>query len=434
MEPRTHESPMDFEWQNAPPGDPTSPFQILSENARRKELHGKKRTHNVFESPVKPQHPTSAFQNFSFSTPSAARPLPNAFQGNLAFTTPRKFDTEAFSSGAETPSSPYHAEAEETPEAPTKGGTIRGSRAMTPFSGAALAEKPVTPLSKGSGRWWNASPGRGEVRRGKFADTVGRVRKRPRVGGDRENRYNSRHDDYDSGNSSEDAAIPRYNRRDFAPNKRPRDGSSHPIGSFFSWMEAHPGLPHVLISYFQLLWNIMIVIYILHLAYGFVSTIRADVTKKSNEATADILVEIAACAQQFVDNKCDRGNRVPAMESVCNVWEKCMSRDPKEVGYAKVSAHTFAEIFNSLIEPISYKSMFFMVIMTFGFVAISNFGIIQMRNKTAPPPQYMHSVPPPTQQYPSEHHYPPYSARIRAPGPSMGALASEMSNRQITFH
>jgi Di-sulfide bridge nucleocytoplasmic transport domain len=314
-------------------------------------------THNVFDSPAKPQPPASAFQNFSFSTPSAARPLPNAFQGNPSFTTPRKFDTEAFSSGAETPSSPYNAEAEGTPEAPTKGGTIRGITAMTPFTGAAPVEKSPQLLSKSSGRWWNVSPGRGEVRRGKFADTVGRVRKRPRVGGDRENRYNSRHDGYDSGNSSDDTIPLRYGRRGYSPDKKPSSASSHAIGSFFSWMEAHPGLPHVLISYFQLLWNIMIVFYILHLAYGFVSTIRADVTKKSNEAMADILVEIAACAQQFVDNKCDRGNRVPAMENVCNTWEKCMNRDPKEVGYAKVSAHTFAEIFNSLIEPISYKSM-----------------------------------------------------------------------------
>ena len=307
---------------------------------------------------MKPQSPTSAFQNFSFSTPSAARPLPNAFQGNPSFTTPRKFDTDVFSSGAENPSSPYNAESEETPEAPAKGGTIKGITAMTQFTGAAPDGKSTLGLSKKSGKWWNASPGRGEVRRGKFTDTIGRVRKRPRVGCDRENRFNSRHDGHDGGDSSdENINQPRFGRRDYATDKTSSGASHNPIGSFFSWMEAHPGLPHVLISYFQLFWNILIVFYILHLAYGFVSAIRADVSKKSNEATADILVEIAACAQQFIDNKCDRGERVPAMENVCNSWEKCMNRDPQEVGYAKVSAHTFAEIFNSLIEPISYKSM-----------------------------------------------------------------------------
>ncbi|KAH0556561.1 hypothetical protein GP486_005579, partial [Trichoglossum hirsutum] len=236
------------------------------------------------------------------------------------------------SSGAEN-LSPYSTEADETPETPVKGGTIKGSTAMTQFTGAVPDGKSTLGHSKKAGKWWNTSPGRGEVRRGKYADTIGRVRKRPRVGGDRENRLGSRYDGYDSGDSSdENISQSRYRHRG---DKKTGGVSHNPIGSFFSWMEAHPGLPHVLISYFQLLWNILIVFYILHLAYGFVSAIRADVLKKSNEATADILVEIAACAQQFVDNKCDRGKRVPAMENVCNSWEKCMNRDPQEVGYAK---------------------------------------------------------------------------------------------------
>ena len=78
--------------------------------------------------------------------------------------------------------------------------------------------------------------------------------------------------------------------------------------------------------------------------------------------------------------------------------------------------------------------------MTFGFVAISNFGIIQMRNKTAPPPQYV----PPAQRHPSERHrYPPYNSHIGAVGPSslssssaFAAMASggSLPGRQIAFH
>jgi Di-sulfide bridge nucleocytoplasmic transport domain len=34
-----------------------------------------------------------------------------------------------------------------------------------------------------------------------------------------------------------------------------------------------------------------------------------------------------------------------------------MNRDPTVVGRARVSAETFAEIVNSFIEPISYKTM-----------------------------------------------------------------------------
>ena len=56
-------------------------------------------------------------------------------------------------------------------------------------------------------------------------------------------------------------------------------------------------------------------------------------------------------------NRCERESRVPAMEGVCDGWEKCMNRDPGRVGRARVSAHTFAEILNGFVEPISVKAM-----------------------------------------------------------------------------
>ena len=77
----------------------------------------------------------------------------------------------------------------------------------------------------------------------------------------------------------------------------------------------------------------------------------------SEEAAAETLAEMAACARNFVDNRCEGSSRVPAMEVVCNNWDKCMKRDPTMVGRARVSASTFAEIFNSFVEPISYKAM-----------------------------------------------------------------------------
>lgn len=95
----------------------------------------------------------------------------------------------------------------------------------------------------------------------------------------------------------------------------------------------------------------------MYLIYTFWSTIRSDVDKKSEEAAADILAEMAICAKDYRENRCDSERLAPALESVCNSWERCMKRDPKSVGRARVSAHTFAEIFNSFIEPISIKAM-----------------------------------------------------------------------------
>ena len=116
-------------------------------------------------------------------------------------------------------------------------------------------------------------------------------------------------------------------------------------------------LPHTLSLYTQFLLNIFAVLFIMYIGWSFWATIRSDVDKKSEEAAAETLAEMAVCAREYVANRCERDLRVPAMEAVCNNWEKCMNRDPGSVGRARVSAHTFAEIVNSFIEPISIKAM-----------------------------------------------------------------------------
>ena len=68
---------------------------------------------------------------------------------------------------------------------------------------------------------------------------------------------------------------------------------------------------------------------------------------------------MAVCSKEYLENRCAPTTRVPAMEKACIAWEKCMNRDPTVVGRARVSAETFAEIINSFIEPISYKTMVF---------------------------------------------------------------------------
>lgn len=78
---------------------------------------------------------------------------------------------------------------------------------------------------------------------------------------------------------------------------------------------------------------------------------------RSREVATETLAEMAVCAREYKENRCDRSSRVPAMETVCENWEKCMKQDPTKVGRAKVSAYTFAEILNNFVEPISIKTM-----------------------------------------------------------------------------
>ena len=95
----------------------------------------------------------------------------------------------------------------------------------------------------------------------------------------------------------------------------------------------------------------------MYVLYGIYSTIRNDIDERAMMESSEILAEMAVCAREFKENRCERDSRVPAMETVCNNWEKCMQRDPLKVGRSRLSAGMFAEIFNSFIEPISMKAM-----------------------------------------------------------------------------
>jgi len=70
-----------------------------------------------------------------------------------------------------------------------------------------------------------------------------------------------------------------------------------------------------------------------------------------------IMAEISHCSKQYIDNRCSPELRVPAMEKACMAWEACMKKDPSITGRAKLHAETFAEVINSLVDPISYKTM-----------------------------------------------------------------------------
>jgi Di-sulfide bridge nucleocytoplasmic transport domain len=62
------------------------------------------------------------------------------------------------------------------------------------------------------------------------------------------------------------------------------------------------------------------------------------------------------CASQYKNNLCG-SNPIPAMVHQCASWETCMNRDPTVVGRAKVGAEMIAEVVNSFVEPISWKTL-----------------------------------------------------------------------------
>ncbi|KAJ1983327.1 hypothetical protein H4R34_001350 [Dimargaris verticillata] len=170
-------------------------------------------------------------------------------------------------------------------------------------------------------------------------------------------------------------------------------------------------------SYLQLFFNLFVVAVIFYLVTQFITTIQRDVDLKADEYSGEILQEMSLCTKNYIENRCSPESRVPAMEKACATWENCMNRDPKIIGRAKVSAETFAEIINSFIEPISYKTMAFFAFLLFGSLFISNFAFSILRNRSmASSTAAHHPHPPPsmTPAHPFHHHQanpalPPYT-------------------------
>ncbi|ODQ74255.1 hypothetical protein LIPSTDRAFT_69827 [Lipomyces starkeyi NRRL Y-11557] len=142
--------------------------------------------------------------------------------------------------------------------------------------------------------------------------------------------------------------------------------------SLLAFLSRHDNLPFVFASYLQLIFNVFLVLVMLYLIMSFVLMIRHDISRKIEEYTDEALVKIEQCRKDYLVNGCMPGYRVPAVEDVCDAWQICMNRDANDVGRARVSAQTVAEIVNSFIEPISYKTMLFVLVLLFGSLYVSS--------------------------------------------------------------
>jgi hypothetical protein len=245
------------------------------------------------------------------------------------------------SSGPENFSSPEQADNEDTPEAPK-------NTAEFISKDAKLGNKRNS-LFNFYGRF-APSPGRVDAARPKYSDAIARrVHKKRRRAQNFEKQLAvaRRPSEY---SSDEDVSRPT------SPNV-PHPQQMGRLARLFSFIEQYPNAPALITKYFQTLANAAILTFAFYIIYSVWSTIRADVDRASEDSAAEILAEMAACAKNFVDNRCGGDNRLPALETVCSNWEQCMNRDPNSIRRAQVSAHTFAHIINSFVEPISMKTM-----------------------------------------------------------------------------
>lgn len=135
-----------------------------------------------------------------------------------------------------------------------------------------------------------------------------------------------------------------------------------------------PSVPYVLLLYLQLLCNVLLVLLVVYVVYVMVVNIRADVQHKIEMYTSDAIQEISKCSRDYYRNKCstEENKRAPALEGICTTWEKCMNRDPQQIGRSKITAETFADIVNGFFRPISWKSLFMSSFLLFASFFVTN--------------------------------------------------------------
>ncbi|OII76635.1 hypothetical protein cand_028540 [Cryptosporidium andersoni] len=116
-------------------------------------------------------------------------------------------------------------------------------------------------------------------------------------------------------------------------------------------------LPIYINGYIQLIFNISLVIIILYGLCGLMYAIRNDIESKIQISVRNLMEEMTICSRQYADNKCNPNERVPALETKCIEWEKCMNQDPAIIARrSSFTAQTIGEILNTFLDQLSWKS------------------------------------------------------------------------------
>jgi hypothetical protein len=220
---------------------------------------------------------------------------------------------------------------------------------MTAFQEESSMKQPI--FGRYGAGFLGNSPGRSGQRRGKYGNAVAnKIRKRKRIDRD----YALTRGMRDDSESETDGGELRLRSKGKRVKEEKKMGW---FSEILHGIESHPNLPNILSYYAQLSVNFFLAGLTIYGIWSFWMTVRSDVDKASEDATSLVLTEMAKCAANYLENGCASESRPPALKAVCDNWKECMDRDPNSLGRAKISAHTFAQIFNSFIEPISYKAM-----------------------------------------------------------------------------
>ncbi|KAK2590934.1 hypothetical protein QQS21_011375 [Conoideocrella luteorostrata] len=357
MDARTFESPMDWEYQDKGPLDPTSPFAQAANTAQRNNLGSPFKSASGLPNPFTrlqslskplPHPPQTARFTPQLSSKNTAPPFRNP-----AFTTPRKaVDEVVFSEASGAEDSPAATEASDypcdTPDMDRKADISMGTT-MTP-----LKIDKSARYGKTAGMSKKHASGKGVIRPHRDLDVT--MRKRKRHNADKDVGSISRHGGYDVDSWESDSD---------AGDGRPGSGRPHgngmqvkqkgPFESFFYALNKYPNTPDHMQRWMQLGANVFLISVLTYVSWSVVSTIRTDISNANAVAQTKLVSQMEGCAHQYNINNCAKNDR-PALKALCDEWYDCKMQDPEAIMRVKVTAKQVAEIINEFTETMHLKA------------------------------------------------------------------------------
>ncbi|KAI9163723.1 Nucleus export protein BRL1 [Paramyrothecium foliicola] len=380
MERRTFESPMDWEYQDRGPVDPTSPFTHA----------GRTGSQSVFSSPSKADSrsnpflgskATSAFpahppQASSFQPKLSSKPTAPPFL-NPAFTTPRKpFDDVGLSEASGAEDSPALTDLSDypndTPELDRFADVNIGS-AVTPSK----VDKTIRYGRSGISPKRHA-PGRGEIRSRAFALTdPTRKRKRHIYDRDVGSAALRQQDNFDSDTEFE---------RDPKGKHASRQKSGGFLASIFHAINEYPHTPYNLSQWLGFSAICLILLSAGYVLWGIISAVQSDLYNANEAARLELVSRSTECREQYTLNECSR--RLPASRERCDEWYECMNQDPEAIMRIKVTVKQFADVINEFADSLSLKAVGLIVSTVMGTVFVAFMLLQYAPARQAPQPAH----------------------------------------------
>lgn len=238
----------------------------------------------------------------------------------------------------------------DTPETDRMGDVIMGG-AMSPsrIDKTLRYGKNVLPPKK-------HYSGRGDIRGNRELSAADLLRKRKRHNLDKDvgsvARYRGQGWDDSDADSDNSIAPPLQSRSRSKKNKAPPKGV---MGALFHMLDEHPNAPDNLFRWIKFLVNFFLISIFAYIGWAIVDTVRADIHRANEEARLELIGKMTKCHNQYTANECSQ-KVLPALETMCDGWSKCMNQNPESIMRVKVTAKQIAEIINEFSEAMNLKA------------------------------------------------------------------------------